>query len=158
MLMLNKEIKTTKSILVFSILWLITFVLILQLATSTDIDKSIGVYLSTIFKDKVTAGGVLFGLILYPLYFLTYDVASYIILFIVLVIFTAFLIDKIYVDINNKKALGIIKPAKNADFEEDNETLENETEEETEEDESDEDKVVSTTNSSEDEDIFISDE
>ena len=156
--MLNKEIKTTKSILVFSILWLITFVLILQLATSTDIDKSIGVYLSTIFKDKVTAGGVLFGLILYPLYFLTYDVASYIILFIVLVIFTAFLIDKIYVDINNKKALGIIKPAKNADFEEDNETLENETEEETEEDESDEDKVVSTTNSSEDEDIFISDE
>ena len=158
MLMLNKEIKTTKSILVFSILWLITFVLILQLATSTDIDKSIGVYLSTIFKDKVTAGGVLFGLILYPLYFLTYDVASYIILFIVLVIFTAFLIDKIYVDINNKKALGIIKPAKNADIEEDNETLENETEEETEEDESDEDKVVSTTNSSEDEDIFISDE
>lgn len=157
LLMLNKEIKTSKSILVFSILWVIIFVLILQLATSSNIDKGFGNYISTIFKDKVTAGGVIFGLILYPLYYLTYDVASYILLFIVLVIFTAFLIDKIYVDINNKKALGIIKNNKEKSTEsEEIEDLEESEELDTEEET--EDKTINNNNNSDEDEIFISDE
>ena len=157
LLMLNKEIKTSKSILVFSILWVITFVLILQLATSSNIDKGFGNYISTIFKDNVTAGGVIFGLILYPLYYLTYDVASYILLFIALVIFTAFLIDKIYVDINNKKALGIIKNNKEKSTEsEEIEDLEESEELDTEEET--EDKTINTNNNSDEDEIFISDE
>lgn len=105
LLMLNKQIKTTKTILIFSILWMITFVLILQLATSINMDKSFGVYITTIFKEKATAGGVIFGILLYPLYYLTYDVASYIILLITLVIFSSILIDRIYIYHKNIKVL-----------------------------------------------------
>lgn len=145
--------KTTKSILVFSILWLIVFILILQLATSTDIDKGFSMYISTIFKDKYTAGGVLFGLILYPLYYLTYDVASYIILLIILVIFTSILIDRIYVDIRNKKTLGILKKQDLEDV-----TIEENDEEIIEEDEQEEQSNIVNVTDNEDEDIFIADE
>ena len=72
------------------------------MATSKDIDLGFGQYMATTFKKHLTAGGVLFGVILYPIYALTYDVATYIILAIILVIFTAILIDKIYVEMKNK--------------------------------------------------------
>lgn len=150
LLMLNKEIKTTKSILIFSIIWLIIFILILQLATSSNIDKGFSLYMSTIFRDKVTAGGILFGLILYPLYYLTYDVASYIILLIVLVIFTSLLIDRIYVDIRNKKALSIINKPQVDTNEDDEEIIED--------DEEAIDKQIIAQEENNDDDIFISDE
>lgn len=155
LLMLNKEIKTTKSILIFSILWIITFILILQLATSTNIDNGFSAYVSTIYKDSVTAGGVIFGIILFPLYYLTYDVASYIILLIILVIFTSVLIDRIYVDIKNKKALGLFNKK---DVE--NTLEENIDEEEIDiaDEEEQEENIVATTDNSDDDEIFISDE
>ena len=102
--MLNKTIKTSKSILIFSILWSFVFILILQLATSKNIDNDFVTYLSTTFKSNLTAGGVIFGIILYPLYYLTFDVATYIILIIILLIFTSILIDRVYIEIKNKKA------------------------------------------------------
>lgn len=153
LLMLNKEMKTTKSILVFSILWMITFILILQLATSTDIDKGFSIYMSTIFKDKYTAGGALFGLILYPLYYLTYDVASYIILLIILVIFTSILIDRIYVDTRNKKALGVLKKQDFVDI-----VTDEDDEEIIEEDEQEEKISNINVSDNDDEEIFIADE
>ena len=95
--MLNKNIKSSKPIVIFSILWLIIFMLILQLATSKNIGIGFGEYISQMYRGDITAGGVVFGTLLYPLYYLTYDIASYIILLVALVISSSFLIDKIYV-------------------------------------------------------------
>lgn len=99
----NKGIVVSKKIVINLIVWLCFFVLILQMATSKNIDKGFGEYLLTTFKSCTTAGGVLFGIILYPIYFLTYDVATYIILAIALVITSAVLIDKIYLEYKNGK-------------------------------------------------------
>lgn len=147
---LNKSIKTSKSVAIISIFWLITFILILQLATSSGLDTNFANYISTTFKSKITAGGVLFGTILYPIYFLSYDVASYIFLIIVLVVLTAFLIDRIYVENKNKKVLAsdLKKPA-SEEIEEDSSLEETE----------DEIPMASSSNSqNQDDDIFISDE
>ena len=155
LLMLNKDIKTTKSILIFSIFWLITFILILQLATSKNIDKTFAEYISTIFKDKLTAGGVIFGTLLYPLYYLTYDVASYIILIIALVILTSFLIDRIYIETKNRKIVKIDNERENKFTQ----TTQTDDEELTLDDEEIEqfDKPIDTKENADD-DIFISDE
>lgn len=156
LLMLNKDIKVSKSIITFLILWIITFVLILQLATSANIDTNFSTYISTIFKDKITAGGVLFGVILYPLYYLTYDVASYIFLVIALVIFTSILIDKIYVYVKATKNMALL----NQDIGqvEDEQAEENEDENENLEDDEEVEETTQTTFENNDEDIFIADD
>ena len=150
--MLNKDIKTSKSILIFSIFWLITFILILQLATSKNIDKTFSEYISTIFKDKITAGGVIFGTLLFPLYYLTYDVASYIILIIVLVILTSFLIDRIYIETKNRKSLKIEKDKENTFTQADDEELL------VDDEEIEESNKPNLSKENTDDDIFISDE
>lgn len=99
----DKEIVVSKKIVGCLIAWLCVFTLILQLATSKNIDASFGEYLLTTFKSCSTAGGVLFGIILYPIHYLTYTVATYVILAIALVILTAVLIDKIYLEVKNGK-------------------------------------------------------
>ena len=99
----NKEIVVSKKIVICLIVWLCLFTLMMQMATSKNIDSGFGEYLLTTFKSCSTAGGVIFGLVLYPLYLFTYEVATYIILAIALVITTAILIDKIYLEIVNGK-------------------------------------------------------
>jgi len=150
LLMCNKDIKTSKSVVVFSILWLCIFVLILQMATSKNIDNTMPEYISTTFKENITAGGVLFGIILYPIYYVTYDVATYIILSIALVIFTALLIDKIYIDSKNKKLLSIVN-SNSSNIDVSSDLLQHEEDSEVE-------SIAVTYNNSSDDDIFISDE
>lgn len=148
LLMLNKNIKTSKPIIVFSILWLTIFMLILQLATSKNIGIGFGGYISQMYKGDITAGGVIFGTLLYPIYYLSYDVASYIILLVALVIFTSLLIDKIYIELKNKKTLETTKV----------DTITQEQTEELSEDNEDEVEQKVTYKPDTDEDIFISDE
>jgi len=152
LLMCNKEIKTSKSIIVFSIIWLCIFALILQLATSKNIDYGFTNYVSTTFKENLTAGGLLFGVILYPIYFITYDVATYIILFIALIVFTAILIDKIYVENRNRKTFATTNNFSQQNINEDEEL-------ETEEDDNIEESIaLESVQANNDDDIFISDE
>lgn len=148
LLMLNKNIKTSKPIIVFSVLWLTIFMLILQLATSKNIGIGFGGYISQMYKGDITAGGVIFGTLLYPIYYLSYDVASYIILLVALVIFTSLLIDKIYIELKNKKTLETTKV----------DTITQEQTEELSEDNEDEVEQKITYKPDTDEDIFISDE
>lgn len=148
LLMLNKNIKTSKPIIVFSILWLTIFMLILQLATSKNIGIGFGGYISQMYKGDITAGGVIFGTLLYPIYYLSYDVASYIILLVALVIFTSLLIDKIYIELKNKKTLETTKV----------DTITQEQTKELSEDNEDEVEQKVTYKPDTDEDIFISDE
>ncbi len=95
MFVANKNIRVTKGIVVLSIGWLCVFVLIMQMLTSKNIDASFSDYMRTTFKEHLTAGGVLFGTIIYPINYLTHAVATYIILAVVLVIISAFLIDRV---------------------------------------------------------------
>ncbi|MBE5738404.1 MAG: hypothetical protein E7354_01540 [Clostridiales bacterium] len=99
----NKEIVVSKRIVIYSIVWLCVFTLILQAITSKNLDASLGEYLLTTFKSCSTAGGVLFGIILYPIHFSSHLVATYVILAIALVIVSALLIDKIYLEVKNGK-------------------------------------------------------
>ena len=103
----NKPIKASKSIILLSIAWLCVFVLILQLATSSEIDTSFVNYIITTFKYNLTAGGVIFGVILYPFYYLTHTVATYIILSVILVVISAFLIDRIVIEVKQKASTTI---------------------------------------------------
>jgi len=107
LLLINKPIKSSKLILILSILWVCFFVLILQMLTSANIESGFKTYLITTFKYNITAGGVIFGVLLYPLYFLTHQVATYILLAIALVIVTAFLIDRIRIELKSRSILTI---------------------------------------------------
>ena len=128
LLIFNKPIKASKSTIVLSIVWLCVFTLIMQMLTSKDIDISFKQYMLTTFKYNITAGGVVFGTILYPLYFLTHTVATYILLSCVLVVITAFLIDRIRIDIKSKQIVIVSDEniSDNASQEEINEELEEE--------------------------------
>ncbi|MBQ7352106.1 MAG: hypothetical protein IJW59_04550 [Clostridia bacterium] len=105
--MCDKSIKATKSVVLLSILWLIVFVMILQLATSKNIDAGFTSYLTTTFKHSITAGGILFAVLVYPFYALTYSLASYIILSVILIVVTAFLIDRIRYQILNQNVMSV---------------------------------------------------
>ncbi|MGN0960744.1 MAG: DNA translocase FtsK [Christensenellales bacterium] len=115
LLVCNKHIKASKSIIVFSCAWLFIFVLILQMATSKGIDIDFGTYITNTFKYSITAGGVIFGTILYPIYYLTHTVATYIILIVALVIISAFLIDKIRLEVIFRNSLKVSDTSCNAD-------------------------------------------
>ncbi|MBE5735758.1 MAG: hypothetical protein E7356_00145 [Clostridiales bacterium] len=105
----NKPIRASKSLTISIVIWLILFVLLLQMITSKSMDQGFVDYITNTFKHNITAGGVVFGVMIYPLYWLTHSVATYIILSIGLVIATAFLIDRIRVDFITHKTSEIIR-------------------------------------------------
>ena len=67
MTLCGKKIRTTKTIMILSIVWLVIFTMIIHLATSKNIDAGFGDYISTTFKSCSTAGGVIFSLLVYPM-------------------------------------------------------------------------------------------
>ena len=85
-----------KKILVLC-LWLISLMILLQLSTSLNLfSDSYGSYLTNCYNNKLTAGGMLFGLFSYPLYYFTYTVGAFVFSIAFLVIMTAFMIYHIY--------------------------------------------------------------
>jgi len=129
LLIINKPIKASKTLIILSVIWIGIFVLIMQMLTSKDIDLGFKFYLTTTFKHNVTAGGVVFGVLLYPLYYLTHNVATYVLLAIMLITITAFIIDRIRFEIKSKPS-SITVTDKNSNSDEDIEFVENEYEEE----------------------------
>ena len=70
---------------------------LLQLATSLKlINSKYGEYLIACYNNKLTAGGMLFGILTFPLHFLTYTVGAFVISSIVLVVMTSFMIYFVY--------------------------------------------------------------
>ncbi len=95
-LFLNKKrITTNKKDIVLYVLWLFFFMCILHLATSVGAGETYGEYLSSVYAKKYTAGGLFIGIFVYPLYSLTYALASYVLYAVVLTILTAIIIDRI---------------------------------------------------------------
>ena len=102
--MLNKSITASKSLILYSIFWVVSLILIIHLATSTNIiDNGFGNYISDTFKTSLTAGGVIFSLLTYPIYAISHLVASFIIVGIIFIIMSAFLINKIHDEIISRK-------------------------------------------------------
>ncbi len=124
----------------------------MQMITSTGLDTSFGEYLLTTFKSCRTAGGVLFGVILYPLHYITHTVATYVIISIALVILSAFVVDRIVVE---RKNLIVLKPQTN------NSVYINQSEIEEDSDEMEYEEVLASSIEAveeENDDIFISDD
>lgn len=90
----KKSITTNKKDIVLYVLWLFVFMCILHLATSTKFGGSYGSYLKQVYDYKYTAGGLFVGIFVYPLYSLTYALASYVLYAIAITILTAVIIDR----------------------------------------------------------------
>lgn len=105
---LNKPIRASKPLIVAIVIWFFFFVLLMQMITSDNIDAGFVEYTKSTFKYDVTAGGVIFGTLLYPLYFLTHTVATYILLIVALVVSTALLIDRVRIEFKLMKSKTII--------------------------------------------------
>ena len=104
LLIKHKKININKVDVILLVLWLFFFMCILHLATSSKLFSTYGQYLSDVYNHKYTAGGLLIGLFVYPIYYMTYTLASYIIFIIALVIVSAFLIDRVVTNKQVKKA------------------------------------------------------
>ncbi len=95
MLSLRKKINVTKKEALLFILWLITFVCMLQIFTTKDLlNYNYGEYLSKVYNYKRSAGGLLIGLLTYPMHYLTHYVASIVLYAVLLVIFTALIAER----------------------------------------------------------------
>lgn len=103
LLLNNKKITINRTDCILFALWLFVFICILQIATSSQYFSSYGKYLIDVYASKYTAGGLLFGIFVYPLQSLTYTLASYIILIIALVVVSAVLLDRIITQKQIKK-------------------------------------------------------
>ncbi len=90
----NKKINATKKDIVFYSIWLFIFFSILHLATSSGLIEGYGKYLTNCYDHKYTAGGLLLGIFVYPLPYLTHNVGAYVIYSIALVIITTLIIEK----------------------------------------------------------------
>ncbi len=95
MLIKNIKLRAEGSEIIFISLWLLVFLTILHTASTASIigDYTFAEYLSYCYNQKFTAGGIILGLIAFPVnYLLTHVVATFIILAIALLALTAVLI------------------------------------------------------------------
>lgn len=145
---LGKQISLNKKVFSLSIVTLCLFVcLIHTITTKIYADYSFGEYLTSCYNSKVTAGGLLFGLVSFPFLFATHYVGACISFVIAIVVVTALIIDSF---LTNKS---YVKQTVTLDTKEENE------EENYSYDEEDEEETVSEpAKPVVDDDIFIKDE
>ncbi len=104
MLTAKKKITLAKRDIVYFAIWLTIFVCILQLVTTKELlDNSFSVYLTKTYNYKYSAGGLLAGIITFPVYYLTHYVASIVLFCILQVIFTALIIERLFAKASLKK-------------------------------------------------------
>ncbi len=109
-LMLDKDIFLETQEIIFMVIWFLIFVSIIHLATTSDIiTYSFADYISNSYIRQVTAGGALFSVLIFPVYSITYIVATYVLLSIALIVLTAVIIDKLHANIQFKKLNTTVK-------------------------------------------------
>lgn len=94
MLIKNVKVKLETGTIALLIFWLLFIMLLLQTASSSQfLNLGYGEYISACYINKLTAGGAITAIVLYPISFLcTHIVATYVILSIALLIFSAVLL------------------------------------------------------------------
>ncbi len=104
MLIKNVRVKLETSNIILLAFWFLVIMLILQLASSSQfLNLGYGEYISACYINKLTAGGALTAIVLYPINFLcTHLVATYIMLSIALIILSAVLLVR-FVNYSNSK-------------------------------------------------------
>ncbi len=131
-----------KQILIFC-LWIVSLMTLLQLSTSLKLfSDSYGDYLMACYNNKLTAGGMLFGILVFPAHYLTYTVGAFVFASAFLVVMTSFMIYFVYDHLTSKKI--VMEENEFADF-----TTEYE------EDDDDEDLVVNDDFLSEEEGVEL---
>ncbi len=106
---IGKNIELPKISIVYGMLALSCFILILQVLTTLNISSNFGEYMAEIWNGKLTCGGVLFGLIVYPFYLALGSTGTAILFSILLVAFSALFIDVCFVNSTANKAKVISK-------------------------------------------------
>lgn len=105
-LMLNKKSNLSIKSTIFLILSFVTILCLLQLATTAKLNtNSFSEFLVDCYNSKMTAGGLLCGILVYPVIYLTHAVASYIVFAIILTIFVSLSIVSIASDFANNEIL-----------------------------------------------------
>ena len=109
LLIMGKNIELPKISIVYGVLALSCLILILQVLTTLNISTNFGEYIDYIWQGKLTCGGVLFGLIVYPFYLALDSAGTGVLFAILLVAFSALFIDVCFVNSNANKARVITK-------------------------------------------------
>ena len=147
---LEKQISINGKTLALIIATLCLFVcLIHTITTGKYIDYSYGEYLATCYNTKVTAGGLLFAIVTFPVMYITQFVGACVSFVIAMIITTSLTIDRFI----THKQVAVAKPVKSIDAVQDEQQYDfNESDEEPETMETEPAK------SNVDDDIFIKDE
>lgn len=145
----KKKINLAKRDILYLLIWLFVFVCLVHILSTKDfLDFSYGQYLSKIYNYKYSAGGLLIGIFTYPLNYLTHYIASIIICLVVLIVFSALIIERTFA-YNSLKKLANSKMSN---------TVLSDNMLEEDEDEELYERPVQKSNSGVDNSIFISDE
>lgn len=103
LLICNKNIAVSKLIILYAVLAFACLVSILHIATSSSAFGSFGEYISYCYTNKLTAGGVIFGVLVFPVNYLFNVVGSYIFYLICIVALITISIDNLY--LNNTRVI-----------------------------------------------------
>ena len=103
MFMLNKKVNVNTSIIIYSIFSVALFITLLHISTSAHLFES-NYYLAACYTSKLTAGGILSALIVYPIYYIMHSVGAFVFFAIALLIFVTLLINSYHTHYNLMKS------------------------------------------------------
>lgn len=113
----NVSVKLTLRQIAVLAIWLISFMMLLHLSTTTKIlGDSFGEYLRQSYSTKLTAGGTFISILVYPLYYYTHLTGAFILTSILFVITTAFAIYSTYTHWSSPQKKKVEKEEKEEDF------------------------------------------
>lgn len=96
---LNKQVSINSKTLILYIIDIILLVCIIHTISSKKyLDMTYGEYLKSCYNSKYTAGGLITGILSYPVAYLTHFIGAIVIFIIAMVVTTAFIIDKYITD------------------------------------------------------------
>lgn len=96
---LNKQVSINSKTLILYIIDIILLVCIIHTITSKKyLDMTYGEYLKSCYNSKYTAGGLITGILSYPVAYLTHFIGAIVIFVIAMVVTTSFIIDKYITD------------------------------------------------------------
>ncbi len=107
---LNKQANINIKTLILYIVNIILLVCIIHTITSKKyLDMTYGGYLKSCYNSKYTAGGIIFGILSYPVAYLTHFIGAIVIFVIAMIVITALIIDK-YITNKQYKEEKVVSP------------------------------------------------
>lgn len=109
MVLTDRPVKFDRRSLTLFLVTLADFLCILQLALTNSYDMtSLGTYLSDCYSQLISPGGILIGLLVYPIKSMLFNAGAYVVFAIAMILLIAMIIDSYYDKVNNIKKNKII--------------------------------------------------